>query len=101
MNKTISITLLAATAATGSHAAAVIGFDDAALAPESFANGSDGSGGFTFGGVHLNNVYDSNHDFWGGFALSNITDNQNPGWTNQYSAIPGGDHSGSGTDAVA
>jgi hypothetical protein len=68
---------------------AVSDFEDLALSPESFYNGSDGAGGFSSGGTLFNNNYNADFDAWDGFAYSNVTDNQTPGYGNQYSAITG------------
>ncbi|MFH1746487.1 MAG: DUF4465 domain-containing protein [Planctomycetota bacterium] len=68
------------------------------LGPESYWNGSDGSGGFTSQGAFFNNLYtDWGGGFyaWSGWSVSNITDNTTPGYDNQYSAYPGGGADGS------
>jgi hypothetical protein len=77
--------------------------EDLDLAPESFWNGSDGSGGFSSDGVHYNNLYDDTDPafpYWEGFAFSNVTDNTTSGVGNQYSAISGGGASGSSNYVV-
>jgi hypothetical protein len=79
---------------------AVSDFEDLALSPESFYNGSDGAGGFSSGGTLFNNNYNTDYGSWDGFAYSNITDNQTPGFGNQYSAITGQGVDGSGNYAV-
>jgi hypothetical protein len=65
-------------------------FNDLALEPESFWNGSDASGDFTSGSVTFNNNYNDAWGTWDGFAYSNITDTETPGLGNQYSAMTGG-----------
>lgn len=70
--------------------AAVIDFEDLSLNAESYWNGSDGSGGFTIGGVSFNNNYSVDWGSWDGFSYSNITDTTAEGYTAQYNAIPGG-----------
>ena len=85
--------------------AAVITFDDLNLAPESEWHGPDPDGivdtgpfgtpvtygGFQSGGATFFNQYDNAYDLWsGGFAYSNQTDNVDPSFANQYSAIAGG-----------
>lgn len=65
------------------------GMEDLDLNEESFYNGSDGKGFFTSGGFNFENNYNADWGAWSGFAASSITDNQTPGWENQYSAIPG------------
>ena len=64
-------------------------FSEINLEAESFWNGSDGSGGFLSGPLHFPNSYNPDWSTWSGFSLSNITDNQTPGWENQYSAFTG------------
>lgn len=70
--------------------AEVVTFDDLALDPESYYNGSDGAGLFVSAGVEFNNFYDDTYGpYWEGFAYSNTTDTTTPGFTNQYSVIAG------------
>jgi len=57
--------------------------------PESFWNGSDGTGGAVSGGAWFANAYDAEFQSWDGFAVSNTTDATTPGYGNQYSAIAG------------
>ncbi len=76
-------------------------FDDLPLAPNSYWNGSDMSGGFTTGGVFFPNSYNPSWVSWEGWAYSNQTDNVTPGWANQYSAITGGGVGGSANYGVA
>ncbi len=78
----------------------VADFENFDLSSESFLNGSDGSGGFSSGNVFLSNVYNTDYDFWSGWAISNTTDTQTPGFLNQYSAITGGGANGSDTYAL-
>lgn len=76
-----------------SYIVTIFGFQDIYLDSESFWNGSDGSGSATFGTVTFNNYYEDNDwgGYWEGFAYSNITDIETPGYENQYSAfIDGG-----------
>ncbi len=81
--------------------AATATFDDLSLAANSYWNGSDGSGGFTSGGVHFNNNYNAAYGSWDGFAYSNMTDTTTPGYGNQYSAITGGGAGGSANYGVS
>ncbi len=62
-------------------------FENLILEPDSYWDGSDGSGSFTSGAVTFGN----NNSGWGwtGWAYSNISDNTTPGYNNQYSAITG------------
>jgi hypothetical protein len=64
-------------------------FEKLDLEPESFWNGSDGSGGFISGLARFPNHYNSDFQSWEGWAYSNISDNATPGYGNQYSAITG------------
>jgi hypothetical protein len=65
------------------------GMENLDLNEDSFYNGSDGKGFFTSGGFNFKNSYNADWGVWSGFAASSVTDNQTPGWGNQYSAIPG------------
>lgn len=80
---------------------AVATFDDLTLAPESYWNGSDGSGGGISGDAYFLNAYNATWASWDGWAYSNMTDTTTPGYTNQYSAITGGGAGGSANYGVA
>jgi hypothetical protein len=80
----------------GAANAATATFDDLTLPAESYWNGSDGSGGFTSGGVHFSNNYDAEWVSWDGFSYSNLTDTAMQGIAAQYNAIAG---SGQGSSA--
>jgi len=54
-----------------------------------FYNGSDSAGGFTSGGAHFANDYNSDYESWSGWAYSTTQDATTAGFTNQYSAFPG------------
>ncbi len=71
------------------------------LPPESFYNGADLAGGFSSGGLAFNNDFDPMFGSWSGWSFSNTTDTTTPGYTNQYSALPGIGASESDTYAVA
>ncbi len=73
----------------------IANFDDLALSPDSYWNGSDETGDFTSGSAVFNNNYDSTYDSWDGWAYSNKSDTTTAGYTNQYSAITGLAQSGS------
>lgn len=75
-------------------------FDDLPLAAESYWNGSDGSGGFSSGGAHFNNNYDTIYGSWDGFSYSNITDTTAEGMAGQFNAITGTGQGGSANYAV-
>ena len=63
-----------------------VDFQSVELNDEGYWNGSDGSGSLTVDMATFNNDYNSDWDSWSGFAFSNTTDIETPGFTNQYSA---------------
>jgi len=99
-NYFFSIIGLCLLASTGLKAQQVATFEDLSLEPESFWNGSDGSGYFSNGPAIFRNNYDLNWDSWIGFSYSNITDNTTAGYENQYSAVTGSGFQGSSNYAV-
>ncbi len=105
MRKLIVVTILVAVfSLVGSVQAAVSSFEDLSLAPDSYWNGSDGSGGFQSGNAYFYNSYtDWGGGFysWYGFAYSNMTDTTTPGYGNQFSAITGGGVNGSDAYAIS
>ncbi len=64
-------------------------FETLNIEPDSFLNGSDGSGGFTNGNLFFPNDYNDAWGSWSGWAMSNSTDVTDPEFTNQYSSIVG------------
>jgi hypothetical protein len=92
--------LVLAFAFAGVAGADIANFDDLSLAPESYWNGSDQSGGFASGSAYFHNNYDSTYGSWDGFAYSNITDTASSGWTAQYNAITGVGQNGSANYAI-
>lgn len=87
-------------------ASTVVDFEDLALAPESFYNGSDLSGGFTSREAFFNNQFtDFGGGFtaWQGWSYSNTTDQTTVGPSNQYAAynLPSGGGDGSTNYAMA
>lgn len=65
--------------------------------PESYDNGQTNGGDFQIGYFNFTNVYTVDTmwgDYWSGFAVSNVTDNVNPGPANQYGNIWGSGNSG-------
>lgn len=75
----------------------VADFDDLSLAPESYWNGSDGSGGFASGLVWLSNAFTEwpgGITSWEGFAYSNQTDSTPADSVGQYTAAGGSAHNG-------
>lgn len=81
--------------------AAIATFENLELLEESYWNGDDESGGFASGGVRFKNNYNTEWQFWDGFAYSNITDTQTGGMDGQYNAIPGIGQGDSATYGVA
>lgn len=76
----------------------VVTFDDLTLAPNSYWDGSDSSGGFTSGGVYFENSYAG---YWSaGFIYSNTTDVTTAGYTNDFSAFTGSGANGSSNYGV-
>lgn len=64
--------LITAKAATAQYVAT---FEDLTLAPNSYNDGSSGSGDFTSGGITFNNSYNTAWGYWeSGFAFSNMGD---------------------------
>ncbi len=86
---------LAISAAFAVKSQTVVDFESTILSPETYNNGSDLSGGFTYGYSHFSNYYDTLFDYNTGFSISNVADNTTPGYTNQYSAITGSGYNSS------
>lgn len=99
--KTILTAFLFAACIFGLSAQDIISFEDISVPPDSFLNGSDGSGGFQSGPLFLPNDYNTNFQSWTGWAISSSTDTLTPGFTNQYSAITGSGFGGSSNYAVS
>ena len=76
-------------------------FENFDLEPNNFLNGSDGVNEFRSGNLVLINDYNADFDSWSGWAISNTTDTQTPGFTNQYSCIAGSGFDNSDTYATA
>ncbi|MFO7668133.1 MAG: DUF4465 domain-containing protein [Bacteroidales bacterium] len=64
-------------------------FEDLTLDPESYWNGSDGSGSFSTGPARFHNDFNMDYFSWSGWAHSNTSDRTTTGYMNQYSAITG------------
>ena len=95
------ISLIVVFAVASAANAYISTFEDLPLAPQSFWNGSDGSGGFTSGSAHFNNNYNSTWGSWDGFSYSNITDTTTTGLAGQYNDITGTGQGGSANYAIA
>jgi hypothetical protein len=79
----------------------VVDFQTIQLQPNSYWNGSDGSGEYVFGSSSFKNEYNSSWGSWSGFSFSNTTDITTPGYPNQYSAYLSGGGVASNKYAVA
>ncbi|WP_052430376.1 T9SS type A sorting domain-containing protein [Sporocytophaga myxococcoides] len=69
--------------------------DEYTLAPGSYWNGSDGSGGFQSGDAFFYNNYSTLYNSWSGFAYTNMKDTITPKHGNSYSAITGSGYNAS------
>lgn len=78
-----------------------VDFENFGLAADQFLNGSDGTTSFNTDYFSLPIDYNENYDSWTGWALSSVTDNETPGYGNQYSAITGAGVDGSLTYATS
>lgn len=76
-------------------------FENFGLNQNEFLNGSNNETTFESGHISLGIEYDSNYDFWNGWAISSMTDVTTPGPLNQYSCIAGSGYNQSSTYAVA
>jgi hypothetical protein len=86
---------------TGAVRADIADFEDLVLTPESYWNGSDGSGGFVSGGAHFSNSYNFDWGSWDGFSYSNSRDTTTEGMAGQYDAITGSGQGGSANYAIS
>ena len=78
----------------------VAGFDEIELPAAGYLNNAGMGGAFMSQQLALPNQYNSQFDFWSGWAISRVTDNQTPGFGNQYGVISGGGAEGSANFAV-
>lgn len=74
-------------------------FENFDLEEVEFLN-NDEQGLFESGNIQLPNIYDSNYDFWTGWAISRAADTETPGFNNQYSSIVGSGNEDSSNFAV-
>lgn len=86
----------------GPSFAATSTFEDLALSPNSYENGSNLSpaGSFASGGNAFANAYNAIYGSWSGFAYSNVNDTTTAGYRNQYAAITGTGFGEAGNYAV-
>ena len=100
MNKILLSALLLIFGIHVSYGQTTSDFESFDLPPESFLNGSDGSGGFTDGNIRLLNDFNDAYGSWSGWSISSTTDVETPGFVNQYSCIAGSGVDGSPTYAT-
>jgi hypothetical protein len=98
--KIISLVCLIILTTSGISISNICTFEDLNLPPESYWNGSVGSGGFISGGAHFSSNYDNFWFSWDGFSYSNITDKITANIAGQYNSIAGTGHGGSPNYAV-
>ena len=99
--KKFNLLVLAVICTMLTQAQTVATFENLSLAPESYWNGSDLSGGFANGNGYFINSYDTAYFSWSGFGYSNVTDDTTTGWSNQYGNITGTGYNGSANYVVA
>lgn len=78
----------------------IANFENFGLLVDEHLNDAGDTGFFSSGNIDLPNVYDTEFDFWSGWAISSMTDQTSPGYLNQYSAITGEGYNSSKTYAV-
>lgn len=86
---------------TALSAQATAGFENISLPIQGYLNDASPAPTFQSGKVRVPNNYNAAFDYWEGWAISAVTDNQTPGFGNQYSAIPGGGAAGTAHYSVA
>jgi hypothetical protein len=79
----------------------LVNFETLTLNPDSYWNGSDGSGSFKVKEATFENFYDTKGFWWNGFAYSNKHDIKTAGYGNQYSCYALKDTASSNTFVVA
>jgi len=96
-------TLLLLTIGFGLIAQTTTDFETFNVEIDSFNNGSDNSGGFISETAFFPNTFTDFGTFtsWSGWSISGVTDNETPGFGNQYSCISGAGVDGSNTYAVS
>ena len=71
------------------YAQTMAGFENFGLKPGEHLNNASPEKGFRSGSIELPNFYDTEFDFWSGWAISADTNTTSPGFLNQYSSIAG------------
>lgn len=81
----------------------IVDFEEFGINQDSFLNGSTVEGSFVTAEITLPNSFTQTPEFsfWSGWSISSITDNETPGFTNEYSAITGTGNNESTTYAVS
>ncbi len=81
----------------------IVDFEEFGINQDSFLNGSTVEGSFVTAEITLPNSFTQTPEFsfWSGWSISSITDNETPGFTNEYSAITGNGNNESTTYAVS
>jgi hypothetical protein len=67
----------------------VADFEDFNLSPGQHLNDASPATAFQSGSIELPNAYDPEFNFWSGWSISADTNRTTPGFSNQFSAIPG------------
>ncbi len=98
----ISLAAIAVFVSATLFAQTVSGFENLTLAPDTFWDGSDLSGGFASGNAYFENTYDQTYFYWSnGFIYSNMQDSTTVGYTNENAAITASGYNASANYAVA
>jgi hypothetical protein len=98
---TVLFTLLSVVVLTQSGISQVMAsFENFNLQPGQYLNNAAPDKGFKSGSIELPNYYDSEFDFWSGWAISADTNRTTPGFLNQYSSIAGRGALGTSTYCV-
>lgn len=75
-------------------------FENFNLRPGEYLNDASPEAGFRSGSIELPNFYDTEFNFWSGWAISADTNRTTPGFLNQYSSIAGKGALGTSTYCV-
>jgi hypothetical protein len=81
----------------------IVDFEEFGINQDSFLNGSTVEGAFITEAITFPNSFTQTPEFsfWSGWSISSITDNETPGFTNEFSAITGSGNNESTTYAVS
>lgn len=82
------------------YAQTMAGFENFDLKPGEYLNNASPETGFRSGSIELPNFYDSEFNFWSGWAISADNNTTTPGFLNQYSSIAGEGALGTSTYCV-